>query len=233
MLFPWALAVYKEASERFELALLMAGFQRFRDETELRAVSPALLNAEVWDDYLQPARANYRILMSFAMRMDVLRESGGFTKQNICLEGHDLFLRVGTPKGFVYIHAPTIYAYRQHSVSQSRDITPLYKGARLMLTNEQRGVYPGGSERRLELAIFLGRMLKYSVERCIEHDGLWRGFDLYWRGLAYFHKSGYWPCNAGPLGAIKVLRKRRGMARIVRRTRPALSVGDTGRDQEL
>jgi hypothetical protein len=56
MLFPWALAVYKEAIERFEEpALLMAGFQRFRDETELRAVSPAPLNAEVWDDYLQPA----------------------------------------------------------------------------------------------------------------------------------------------------------------------------------
>jgi hypothetical protein len=169
------------------------------------------LKAEAWDDYLQPATAGYKILMAFAMRMDVLRESGGFAEQNICSEGHDLFLRIGTAKGFVYIHAPTLYAYRQHSVSQSRHITPLYEGARLMLKSEKRGAYPGGMGRRLERSIFLSRMLKYSIERCLEQGAQRHALELYLTGLPYFRKSGYLPYNARPLAFIRKLRRcRRG-----------------------
>jgi glycosyltransferase involved in cell wall biosynthesis len=210
LLLPWALATYKDAIERFDNpALVMGSFRRFRDEIELNEITAGPLTAEAWDDYLQPATAGYKILMAFAMRMDVLRESGGFAEQNICSEGHDLFLRIGTAKGFVYIHAPTLYAYRQHSVSHSRHITPLYDGARLMLKSEKRGVYPGGMGRRLERSIFLSRMLKYSIERCLEQGAQWHALELYLRALPYFRKSGYWPYNARPLAFIRKLRKRR------------------------
>ncbi len=204
LLLPWALATYKEVIERFDNpALVVANFRKFRDESELAHLSDRPLAAQAWDDYLQSASARYKILMAFTMRMDILCDGGGFSEQNICSEGHDLLLRIGTAKGFVYMTEPAIYGYRQHSFSQSRDITPLYSGARLMLANERRGIYPGGRERRNERSILLGRMLKYSVERCVEHGGLWRGFELYLRGLPYYIRTGYWPRNKRPLAFMK------------------------------
>jgi glycosyltransferase involved in cell wall biosynthesis len=204
MLLPWALATYKEAIERFDYpTLIMANFRKFRDEAELAGITAEPLTAEAWEDYLQPATARYKILMSSAMRMDVLRETGGFAEQNICSEGHDLFLRVGTARGFVYMTAPSIYAYRQHAASQSCDVAPIYAGARLMLQRERRGMYPGGERRRSERVIFLGRMLKYSVERCMDQGGVWRGMALYLRGLPYFRKSGIWPRGKQPLAFMR------------------------------
>jgi glycosyltransferase involved in cell wall biosynthesis len=204
MLLPWALATYREVVERFnQPALVMASFRKFQAESELAGIVPEPLRVEVWDDYLQPASARYKILISTAMRMDILRSIGGFAEQNICSEGHDLFLRMGTAKGFVYMISPPIYAYRQHADSQSWDVKPIYAGARLMLERERRGLYPGGDQRRGERLIFLGRMLKYSVERCMERGRVWRGLELYARGLPYFRESGIWPRDKRPVAFLK------------------------------
>jgi hypothetical protein len=227
MFFPWALATYKDAIERFDNpGLIIATFHKFQDESEFAGITAGSFNAEVWDDHLQSAAARYRLLMVFAIRMDLMRECGGFVEENdVAADGQDLFLRIGTAKGFVYISAPTVYAYRQHATAQSRYPEVICGGARVMLARERRDVYPGGEARCAERSIFLARMLKYSVERCIEQGGIRYGCELYLRGLPYFRRTDTWPYNVRPLAFIK------GFPRRIKRgpKRPAKGAGTRGR----
>lgn len=192
LLLPWALATYKEVIERFnQPAFVLGSVIRFGQEDDISRMIAEPLVTHAWDDYLQSARAHYRVAMPSAIKRELLQEIGGFAEQNICSEGHDLYLRIGTAKGFVMISAPAVYAYLQHAATRSRNTQPLYKGARLLLSRERTGVYPGGKARRVERSILLTRSLRYSIRRCFELGDRWRGFDLYLRALPYYFRAGY------------------------------------------
>lgn len=223
LLFPWAVATYKEVIERFDSPALMIGnFRKFQDETELASVIPGSIVAQGWDDYLQSALAKFNPSMAFAMRMDIVRKCEGFIGQNHVAAGEqDLFLRAGTAKGFVYVKSPVVYAYRQHSAAQSRYSAVVYRGARLLLARERDGTYPGGPKRALERSVFLARVLKFSVERCLGQHGPRHACELYLRAVPYFRRTGYWPHNKRPFAFIRGLRRllKQGPRGMVERTR--------------
>ncbi len=193
--FPWTLATFKQVIDRFEKpAFILGKRHKFTQEDELAGVKAEPLAVERWDSFLEAAPAEYPISILSAIRADVLRRADGFVQRRVCSEGHDLYLRIGTERGFIFVQAPVLDAYRQHSTgdSLSQDAAPLYEGARLLLERERRGDYPGGDAQSLDRSIFLARSVGYSLRRCFALGEIWRGYDLYVRALPHYLRAGYW-----------------------------------------
>ena len=188
---PWTLEIYQQVIERFDQPTLILGsMANFTEENELAELAPQPLDATRWDDYLQSAAARYPIAIPGAIKREALQQIGGFAVGNICSEGHDLYLRLGLAPGFAMVSEPPAYAYRQHAITQSRDIGPLYRGARLLLGREHAGAYPGGKARRAQRASLLMRSLQYSVRRCFEWGNPLRAVELYLRALPQYVRAG-------------------------------------------
>jgi hypothetical protein len=86
--------------------------------------------------------------MMFIRRDDFL-EVGGFAEREMNLEDHDLILRLGTAKGFVRIDEPPTLGWRRHDGSATDHFRRSFEGCRHLISNEQKGVYPGGTTRRV------------------------------------------------------------------------------------
>lgn len=190
---PWTLASYQQVIAQYDHPTLILGsMARFSEQDELAELGEASLRANRWDDFLQAVDARYPIAIPGAIKREALQQVGGFAVENICSEGHDLYLRLGLAPGFVMVSAPPVYAYRQHSVTQSRDTGPLYRGARLLLGRERAAAYPGGKARRAERASLLTRSLQYSIRRCFELGDPLRAAELYLRALPQYFRAGQW-----------------------------------------
>lgn len=191
MFVPWTLEIYQQVIDRFDHPTLILGsMANFTEENDLKDLVQQPLSATRWDDYLQAAPARYPIAIPGAIKRAALQQIGGFAVGNICSEGHDLYLRLGLAPGFVMVSAPAAYAYRQHTLTQSRDIGPLYRGARLLLGRERVGAYPGGKQRRAQRASLLMRSLQYSIRRCFEWGNPLRAVELYLRALPQYVRAG-------------------------------------------
>ncbi len=188
---PWTLAIYQQVIKQFDHpALILGSMAKFSEQGDLGELMQEPLNAHRWDDYLQAADARYPIAIPGAIKREALQQVGGFAVENICSEGHDLYLRLGLAPGFVMVSAPPAYAYRQHAVTQSRDTGPLYRGARLLLGRERAAMYPGGKARRAQRASLLTRSLQYSIRRCFELGDPLRAVELYLRALPQYFRAG-------------------------------------------
>jgi glycosyltransferase involved in cell wall biosynthesis len=190
-LVPWSLDTYRKVIEQFDRpTLIRGGMTKFHDGDGAGKLLETPLKAQDWQDYLSSAQARYPVAIPAAIKREALLEAGGFADGNICSEEHDLYLRLGLEQGFVMIDSPHVYAYRQHVETQSRDTGPLYRGARLLLSRERKGSYPGGKARRSERALFIARSLQYSFRRCLEFGDPLQAIELYVRALPQYLRSG-------------------------------------------
>jgi glycosyltransferase involved in cell wall biosynthesis len=206
LLFPWSLALLDELVERNRNpALVLSRAQRFSHESELERVIRHAASFDVWDDYLQATRTRYGITVAGAIRKDVLLAHGGFSEREISTEDHDFWLRIGTAPGFVYLHTPPIYAYRQHPATKSHQANGLYQGMRFLFEQERRGAYAGGAARRRERHVMLGRILFYLIRRMLQAGSFGPALELYMRGLPYYLRTG--ERAFAQRGALLLLRK--------------------------
>lgn len=105
------------------------------------------LNSQLSPDYL----ASPRVTLwpsGTAIRADVLKAAGGFTPHAFNAEDCDLWLRLGTERGFVHIAQPPVFAYRRHPASAVASLAKSVEGIMAMIECERRGGYPGGDARR-------------------------------------------------------------------------------------
>lgn len=148
--FPWTLeTVAKLIAEYDRPALVSAKLISFKDPAELEPMKPSTTVAEVFSDYLSSSEHDCFVGagMTF-VRRDQFLKIGGFIDRQMNLEDHDLILRLGTAAGFVRIVEPLTLGWRRHDNSLTEHSMRSFQGCRHLIETEQRGLYPGGKERR-------------------------------------------------------------------------------------
>lgn len=179
--FPWTLdTVAKLIDQHDHPALISAGMLSFADPQELESVKNTTTVADVFADYLQSSDHHYFFGagMTF-VRRDKFFEVGEFSTRQINLEDHDLVLRLGTAKGFVRILEPPTLGYRSQTSTWTNQFVRSFSGCRYVIESEQRGLYPGGKQRRAERRkIITGHVRPWALT--LARTGAWRpAWSLY------------------------------------------------------
>ena len=145
--FPWTLALYREAIERHGTPALVEGAHvEFDTEQGAPKVERAEVREEPAADYFASPRGALWP-SGVAVRAVALKAAGGFTPHAFNAEDCDLWLRLGTERGFVHIAQPPVFAYRRHPASAVASLQKSCGGISAMIDCERRGGYPGGAER--------------------------------------------------------------------------------------
>ena len=146
--FPWTLALYREVIGRHGSPALIEGAHV---EFDTASGAPKLERGEVREeaaaDYLASPRGGLWP-SGVAVKTDVLKAAGGFTPHAFNAEDCDLWLRLGTQRGFVHIAQPPVFAYRRHPASAVASLKKSFQGIAAMIESERSGRYPGGAQRR-------------------------------------------------------------------------------------
>lgn len=188
-LLPWALATYEDAiGEHGRPAVVMSAPFRFAEDDELREVVREPVSWASWPDFLASASARKPVTICAAIRRDAVERAGGFVEHVVGSEDMDLFLRLGTAPGYVYVDAPHVYAYRQAGDSMTRDARRLHGGVRHLLAADRRGAY--GWDRRTELSVVLARNVMFAASRLFAAGAPSGAVDLLARGMPHLRRAG-------------------------------------------
>lgn len=160
--FPWTLSKYKEAIFKNNFPAFIVGESiSFRSEDEVKSVRASLLTCQFFKDYYSSSKQSLWLLPGgVAVKTDILRQAEGFTNKWINGEDSDLWLKLGTAKGFVRIQSPSVLAYRQHPNSAVANNSKTREGAWHMIQQEKSNFYPGGKKRQLERLAILMRHIR-------------------------------------------------------------------------
>jgi glycosyltransferase involved in cell wall biosynthesis len=147
--FPWTLAVYDQSIRKYDRPGFVAG--RVVSPEDGQVSSPPKLVAERYEDYYRSSGTNFFIgTCATAIQTAPLRDIGGFKEDRMNSEDSDLWLRLGTVRGFVRILEPPVFHYHRTEKSLIDDIVLAQTGVTSLIANERKGDYPGGLARRKE-----------------------------------------------------------------------------------
>lgn len=149
---PWTLDVAARLIESTGRPSILASMPRtFARDEEVAGWAEAPPAFDRFADYLAADPVD---IFPGAGCLFVKREAfnavGGFTTERVGAEDADLYLRLGTAPGFVFVRAPVLVAYRTHPGSFSLDVGSGVAGRWAMLRAERAGRYPGGRARRAD-----------------------------------------------------------------------------------
>lgn len=152
---PWTLSTFERAISRHDHPSFVIGTQK---ESNLDAgndvqVDSSPYESEEWEDYYSASLAKGGLIeppsvRAIAVEAETLRNVGGFTTENVNFEDADLWMRLGTARGFVHVKSPPVAVYRRHEDGISNDPSRVYEGICKLIVAEQEGRYPGGREYR-------------------------------------------------------------------------------------
>ena len=150
--FPWTLSTYARIIKEIDRPTLIAGtLLYFQRDAELSGLTREPLALEAFADYFASSRCGrYCGTCQMLVRRAALLEVGGFADEKFNAEDHDLVMRLGTAPGFVFVTAPAMIGYRQHTEAVTRDVSKTFTGLVHMVQMEKAGLYPGGKGRRRE-----------------------------------------------------------------------------------
>lgn len=179
--FPWTLSKYKEAILKNNFPTFMVGESvSFWSEDEIESIQNCDLTFHSFDDYYSSSKQSLWLLPGgVAIKADILRQAKGFTNKWINGEDSDLWLRLGTAKGFVRIQSPPVLAYRQHPNSAVANHHKSYEGALHKIQQEKSSFYPGGRTRRIERLEILMRHIRPVTLACLREKKINNGWKLY------------------------------------------------------
>jgi glycosyltransferase involved in cell wall biosynthesis len=190
--FPWTLATFADVIRRHGGPAFIAGENvRFREASELAQYAPSAADYRVYPDYY----ASSPEALSFptpaaAVRATTLKAVGGFTDEKVNAEDSDLWLRLGTAPGFVFVAAPPVLAYRLTAGSAISDLDRSFAGVAALIRCERGGGYPGGRGRRRERQRILTRHLRTFSVICLDYRQFARGLWIYRQTLRWNARLG-------------------------------------------
>ena len=195
--FPWTLQVYAEVVRSENCPSFIAGKpHRFWNESELEKLDQGAIRTEQFTDYLASGEEwRWFGVSSFVLRRETFMAVGGFTDEHVNAEDADLALRFGVAPGFVQITNPVTFAYREHQVSEVKNLQRTLAGAWVNVQAEQSSAYPGGSARATERWQILTRHTRPVTLGCLQQR-------LYREAWALYRATFAW--NVG-LGRFKYL----------------------------
>jgi Glycosyl transferase family 2 len=179
--FPWTLQVYAELARSENCPSFIAGKpQRFWNESELEKLGQGAVRTEQFPDYLASGEEwRWFGVSSLVLRRETFMAVGGFTDEHVNMEDADLALRLGVAPGFVQITNPVTFAYREHPVSEVKNLRRTLAGAWFNVRAEQSGAYPGGSARATERWQILTRHTRPVTLGCLQQRLYREAWALY------------------------------------------------------
>ena len=192
--FPWTLEYYETALRKFDNPAWVSGNEfTFHDEAAIRGITraqPVFDHSPDLIQYSQKHPAAWLPPSAVTIRTETFRQVGGYAPEKIWAEDLDLWLKLGTAKGFVRIDTPYMVAMRQHPNNISKMTPPWVRGLNYILDCEARGGYPGGPARRRGRHAMITFPIRNCSLRCLD-EGLARdGIDLYWRTFGWHIMEG-------------------------------------------
>jgi glycosyltransferase involved in cell wall biosynthesis len=162
LLFPHALATYDRIINAFDSpAVVIGAHKSFQNDDPVEVPELGANSIEVtrFQDLL--SRTVYIPGMSSLMviQKTVFQEVGGLRKSTAkTFHEDDLWfrLKVGTYGPCVKVIRPPTIAYRLHAGNSVWDLGKITDGLLRIVDEEHRGVFPGGSKRRLARYSFIG-----------------------------------------------------------------------------
>lgn len=197
--FPWTLANYATAIERFKRpAGLLGTPSEFRDESELEGIAETAAQFRDWPDVFATSELDlWRATPVSVVRRDLLADVPAFRKHTECFEDLDLWLRLGTAEGFIQVLEPPALAYRQHEGAVTLRAARCRSGALAILEAERRGDYPGGAARATDRRRLIGRLARAVAVGLTRRRWLKWGIELYCRSWALQARLGRWTYLVG------------------------------------
>ena len=164
--FPWTLARFlpQVVKENNRPAIVVGTCYPFKQMDELKVVSPTPTDVRFFPDMLSLMQLGPQTLPTTGsiVRRDLVEAAGLFQERHINQTDVDLWLRLGTSKGFVRLESPPMAGRREHgsNISGNRDMT--IAGANNLIDREKSNSYPGGAygmRERLEYMLFDIRLI--------------------------------------------------------------------------
>ncbi len=182
--FPWTLTFYRAQLQRHDYPAFLVGepsvFQHdspFQDAPQNKPNGKAKVSVSA--DYLQAQLAtDWLSASSFVVRRDALAGKE-FCARAINCEDIDFTLQIGVEPGFVKVHQPPTFAYRQHAGGITADYLRTVRGIEFLIEGERTGRYPGGAARRRQRLRVLGRHVRPALLEFIRRGygrRAWRAF---------------------------------------------------------
>jgi hypothetical protein len=170
----------------------------FRDERDAVQVGWAAPSYTLFSDYLSTAQhAHWHNGSGIVVRKSAFHQVGGFVREFVLAEEHDLVLRLGDAPGCVLLHAPYVGAYRQHAGSAVSDGSRTFLGLQNLIERERRGMYPGGAARCRDRRQILTRHIRPGSLRLLSARRWSEACHLYRRTWLWQLAEGRWKYLAG------------------------------------
>lgn len=190
---PWTLGVFAEAIATFNSPIILSGsFVQISRECEVAAIVRGPLKMLCFDDYLGASRKSYSTGSGTCVfsRQAVLATP--FLEDRFNGEDHDVMLRLGTRRGFVWIESPSTLAYRRHPQSETYNPTSGAMGILRLLRRERERVYPGGQTRVADRRRILARHARPISLICLREGLVWPGWEVYRSTFLWNVQLGHW-----------------------------------------
>ena len=191
--FPWTLSVFAEAIVRFDLPTILSGrFIQILGDGDGSAVMRDPSEMIYFDDYLGASRKSFSIGSGTCVFSREAVRATPFLEDRFTGEDHDVILRLGTWRGFVWIDSPSMLAYRRHPQSETFNPASGVMGFRRLLRREREGVYPGGSARVKERRRILARHARPTALACLREGRVGQGCEVYRSTFCWNARLGHW-----------------------------------------
>jgi hypothetical protein len=179
--FPWTLSTYANViAQAAAPSFFTAAPFRFRDVSELLAVTPEPLQTEIFSDYYASSDAwRWFGASSFIVRRSTFNAVQGFHGARINGEDADLAMRLGVSSSFVSIVKPVTFAYREHDAQVTLDVLRSVRGVAHLLHEERAGRYPGGAARIRERQRIITRHVRPVSLEALQRRDYSTAFELY------------------------------------------------------
>lgn len=186
--FPWTLDVFRTVLSVTSSPSFLAGRVQESPVAERHGKTPQRqdLVYSLSQDYLYGNPSSQTIFPSaVAVRADVLRQVGGFAPGHVNAEDHDLWLRLGTAHGFLWIDTPVLARYRRHDASEGGLLHLTFMGMRRLLDRERAGEYPGGLSRAKERRAIITAHVRPAALAALRDRQRLVGWELYRRTFCW------------------------------------------------
>lgn len=178
--FSWTLATYKQVIDRTQATFISGMAFDFAQQSELESVEAEKLEFKAYTDYLTAHRQSVWTLPSAAaIQTKTLKASGGFTPKWINGEDSDLWLKLGTAKGFATIRSPYVCAYRRHEISAIANSKRTVQGSYYLIEQEKQEQYPGSTKRKWQRIDIITRHIRPVSIACLRQKDIQNAWHLY------------------------------------------------------
>jgi glycosyltransferase involved in cell wall biosynthesis len=124
-----------------------------------------------YKDYLSKDRSVFTSCSMIIVRRDIYNSIGGFRKDNDYKYFHEdfyFFLKFGMVSPAIIIFEPKLFAYRIHSSNSVKNIDHLLKSIAVLISDERKGIFPGGDRRKKDRYSILAGTLLFWVKRALK-----------------------------------------------------------------